>query len=227
MIDWRERKRVFADWQHEAGPIYAVAFVAAAVVFAASFTAGFVKSFGLFGIPSISSDAAVLGRDLFARSDFGPALDEFRMAGLLDPENYDSSPALDFGQPQGDAVALLRRQRQLVEQGSHDAAAHLRLGQALQAAGEAGAAASSFERARDLDPHLPGLSASLGSVYLVEGRFDEAVLILREAVAAAPSLPILHDKLGLALYQAGERDEARREFARARALREGGAGSTR
>ena len=223
----QEGQSVFAAWRREAGAVYTIVFALAVLVLTVSFATGFVRSYRLFGMPPIGADATILGQDLFERGEYVRALEEFRLAGLIDPENYDGSPELAFADPQGDVDARVRRQRLLAARRPHDASAHLRLGRALQAAGELAEAAHSLERARDLDARLPELQATLGIVYLVAGRTQEAAQALREAVAAGASQPDLHVHLGLALYQLGKRDEAAREFARARVLREGGDGTVR
>jgi protein O-GlcNAc transferase len=215
----REGSSGFANLARNAGVVYSLVFGFAMLVLGVSFAAGFVQSFRLFGMPSIGSDVTILGAALFAQGDYAAALEEYRLAGLIDPENYDSSPQLVFVAPHVNAEALVHQHRQRVNQRPGDAAAHFDLGRALQTAGQLTEAANHLERALALDASFPGLQAALGTVYLEADRTHEAVQTLRAALSSGASQPALHERLGLALYQLGEREEAVRHFEQARALR--------
>lgn len=209
--------RSIRAWRREASPIYQVVFLAALFVLGGSFVAGLVESVRLFGLPPIQGDATILGRALFERGDYASALDEFRLAGVIDPENYGAGPRLSFSAAPGAPVSA-ERLRQVVREHPGDARAHLALGRALLAQGDLAAGLQSLERAREMGARQPGLSATLGRAYLEAGRFDEAERALREALASGPH-PELHDLMGFALHARGKRDEAAEHFATARALR--------
>ncbi len=210
--------RTVAAWRREASPIYQVLFLAALLVLGGSFVAGFVEGVRLFGLPPIQGDATILGRALLERGDYATALEEFRLAGLIDPENYGATrPRLAFSPAPG-APARAEPLRQRVREDPGDPGAHLALGRALLAQGDLAASLQSLERARDLDARQPGLSATLGRAYWEAGNWVESERALREALAADPH-PDLHDLLGFALHERGKREEAAEHFERARALR--------
>jgi len=188
------------------------------MVLGSSFVAGFVESVRTIGIPPIQGDATVLGRALLERREYSAALEEFRLAALIDPENYrGAAPQLSFTPAPG-APENLERLRQAVREQPGSAAAQLALGRGLLAQGDLAASLESLELARELDPGQPGLAAALGRAYLVSGQYDESERALREALAANPH-PDLHDLIGSALHQRGMREEAARHFERANALR--------
>ena len=76
-----------------------------------------------------------------------------------------------------------------------------------------------FERVRRIDPRDVGTSVNLGQVLLEERRYDEAIPLLREAVAAEPFNVTAVYNLGLALTRAGQEAEGRDALARAQSLR--------
>ncbi len=211
------RLRTVAAWRREASPLYQAVFLAALLVLGGSFVAGFVESVRWFGLPPIQNDATVLGRALLERREYAEALEEFRLAAVIDPENYGVGPQLSFT-PAAGAPENLERLQQAAREQPGSAGAQFALGRALLAQGDVAASLQSLERARELDPGQPGLAAALGRAYLVSGRYAESEQTLREALAAGPH-PDLHDLMGFALHQRGMRDEAAQHFERASALR--------
>lgn len=209
--------RTIAAWRREASPVYQALFLVALLVLGGSFVAGFVEGVRLFGLPPIQGNAVILGQALFQRGDYAEAFEEFRLAGLIDPENYGVAPRLSFS-PAPAAPARVERLRQEVGEHPGNAAAQLALGRALLAQGDLAESLQSLERARELDAHQPGLAAALGRAYLEAGKWVESERALREALAAEPQ-PDLHDLLGFALHEQGKREEAALQFERARALR--------
>lgn len=79
----------------------------------------------------------------------------------------------------------------------------------------------SLERAlslsRDFEKSAPGpvFLDTLGWVYVKLGRGEEAVRVLRKAVAKAPDQPVMNYHLGIALYRKGEIQEAKVHLAKA------------
>ena len=210
--------QTIAAWRREASPIYQALFLAALLALGGSFAAGFVEGVRLFGLPPIQGDATVLGRALLERGDYATALEEFRLAGLIDPETYGASrPQLSFSAAPG-SPERVERLRQSTREDPGSAGAHLELGRALLAQGDLVASLQSLERARDLDPRQPGLDATLGRAYLEAGKWVESERALRAALTADPH-PDLHDLLGFALHEQGKRDEAAQHFERAHTLR--------
>jgi len=220
VTDSRAGRGAVAEWRRQASVGYQVAFVVSVALLAVCFGAGFLESSRHFGLPPIEGDATILGRALLARGDTLSALDEFRLAGLLDPENYDQEPALALERPPG-VEALVRRGRARVSRSPGDANAHYALGRALLLDGDAVASVESLEQARRLEPGLRGLEGTLARAHLQTGALPAAEAAYRDAVAREPSNPDWHEGLGLTLYRLDARDEAARHFERARALRQG------
>jgi tetratricopeptide (TPR) repeat protein len=182
-----------------------------------SFVAGLVEGVRLLGLPPIHGNATVLGQTLFERGDYAAAFEEFRLAGVIDPENYGVAPRLSFS-PAPAAPARVERLRQEAREQPANAAALLALGRALLAQGDLAESLQSLERARDLDARQPELAATLGRAYLEAGNWVESERALSEALAEAPR-PELYDLLGFALHEQGKREAAARQFERARAQR--------
>lgn len=61
-------------------------------------------------------------------------------------------------------------------------------------------------------------TARLGETLAGQGRWDEAAAAFRQALAALPDDPVLHNNLGFVLFQAGQADQAIPAFERALAL---------
>jgi tetratricopeptide (TPR) repeat protein len=209
--------RTFAAWRREASPVYQSLFLVALLLLGSSFLAGFVEGARWFGIPPIQGDATALGRALLERREYAAALEEFRLAALIDPENYSGGPQISFT-PAPVTSENLERLRRAARENPGNAGAQLSLGRALLAQGDLAASLESLERARELDPRQRGLAAALGRAYLVSGRYEESERALREALAAGPH-PDLHELMGFALHQRGMREEAARHFEQASALR--------
>jgi len=85
-------------------------------------------------------------------------------------------PALD-----SDIEAAAAEQRALLERDPEDPRAHFALGTLSHFRGETDAAVALFLRAIDLDPAYAAPHVSLGRIYAVERRYDEAWKHAREA----------------------------------------------
>jgi Flp pilus assembly protein TadD len=64
-----------------------------------------------------------------------------------------------------------------------------------------------FERVRQIDPRDIGTLVNEGQIYLQDGKYAEAIALLRSAVADEPYNVTAVYSLGLALTRAGQRDE--------------------
>jgi Flp pilus assembly protein TadD len=217
--DTRGWLQAIGEWRRSTSLLYQALFALALLVLLASFLAGLAESFRRFGLPPIGADATILGRALFARGDYGAALEEFRLAGVVDPESYARAPEVAFVRPVVGADALVRRHRQSLRERPGDAAVHLALGEALLGSGRVDESLSSLERARDLDPRLAEVHGTLARAYLSAGRLEEAERAFRQGLEVDATDPDLHEGLGFALYRLERRDEAMAHFARARSLR--------
>jgi Tfp pilus assembly protein PilF len=76
-----------------------------------------------------------------------------------------------------------------------------------------------FERVRQIDSRDVGTSVNVGQIYLQDGKYAEAIAILRAAVADEPYNVTAVYNLGLALTRAGQRNEGQRMLEAAQALR--------
>jgi tetratricopeptide (TPR) repeat protein len=85
-------------------------------------------------------------------------------------------PALE-----GDLGAAAAEQRAILERDPEDPRAHFALGTLSHFRGETGAAVALFLRAIDLDPTYAAPHVSLGRIYAVERRYDDAWKHAREA----------------------------------------------
>ena len=210
--------RSVAVWRRETSPLYQALFVSALLALGVSFAVGFVEGARLFGLPPIQGDATILGRALLERGDYATALEEFRLASVIDPENYGgAAPQLAFSRAPL-APARVEQLRQAALEAPGNASAQLALGRALLAQGDLAESLQALERAHGLDARQPGLDAALGRAYLEAGRWAEAERALRNALETDPQ-PDFHDFLAFALHEQGKREEAARHFERARELR--------
>ena len=80
-------------------------------------------------------------------------------------------------------------------------------------------AARFFEQVRQIDPRDVGTSVNLGQIYLQDGKYAEAITLLRSAVADEPYNVTATYNLGLALTRADQRDEGQRILEGAQTLR--------
>ena len=76
-----------------------------------------------------------------------------------------------------------------------------------------------FERVRQIDARDVGATVNLGQIYLQDGKFAEAIAVLRSAVADEPYNVTAAYNLGLALTRAGQRDDGQRMLEGSQTLR--------
>lgn len=77
-----------------------------------------------------------------------------------------------------------------------------------------------FERAAALAPSNWSLLTALGDEYFARENWARAAEAYSKAISVNPGESVLHTKLGHALYSLGRRDEAEKEYQKARELRE-------
>ncbi len=127
---------------------------------------------------------------------------------------------------QGRRDAAIRSHRAAVGLETENSRYHTELGRALaEGSDEADrvAAAESFVHAADLDPRNAVARYELGKLLIAMKRYEEAILVLKEAAALEPEFHSPYYQLGLACLRAGYRDEATRylgKFALTRATAE-------
>ena len=78
--------------------------------------------------------------------------------------------------------------------------------------------AEMFRKLLEKDPENPMILFSLGNELFKEGEYAEARTHLRRAVENKPDYSVAYRMLGRAHYEIGEDAEARRVFARGRAV---------
>jgi tetratricopeptide (TPR) repeat protein/uncharacterized caspase-like protein len=108
--------------------------------------------------------------------------------------------------------------RNAIELKADWAAPHYNLGLLFRAQKKAEALAA-FEQAAKLDTKTVALFIALGDEYFSLSQWQPAAEAYRKAVALKPYDDNLHTKLGHALYSQGLRDEANREYQKAKELR--------
>jgi tetratricopeptide (TPR) repeat protein/uncharacterized caspase-like protein len=79
-------------------------------------------------------------------------------------------------------------------------------------------ALAEFERAAALAPSNWSVQAALGDEYFARENWTRSAETYRKALSVNPDESVLHTKLGHALYSLGRRDEAEREYQKAREL---------
>jgi len=68
------------------------------------------------------------------------------------------------------------------------------------------------QRARQKLPEDPDVADTLGWIYIKKNLSDNAINILRELVTKKPEVSTFHYHLAMALYQRGDKPEARKEL---------------
>lgn len=81
-------------------------------------------------------------------------------------------------------------------------------GERALAEGRYSDAERAYEKLRQLDPGAAEVHGKLGVIYFQEGKFQQAVLALREALKLKPSLPNADILLAMSLSELGHFDEA-------------------
>ena len=87
--------------------------------------------------------------------------------------------------------------------------AHYVLGLAARAENNLDEAAPAFARVLQIDSSDPGAKIQLGQIYLQQRRFDEALKLFQEALAAEPHNVTAAYSVSLALMRTGKADEGR------------------
>ncbi len=104
------------------------------------------------------------------------------------------------------------RYREAVRAAPSDAQAHLNLGIALEALGDAAGATGSYEKALALDPAEPYAGYNLGKLRYVQGALAPAERLLREALQHRADFPEARVVLGCVLRSQGRLEPAAAEF---------------
>jgi len=68
------------------------------------------------------------------------------------------------------------------------------------------------ERARSKRPDDPNVIDTVGLIFVKKNLTDDGLRLLRELVARVPANPTYHLHLAMALYQKGDKSEAKKEL---------------
>lgn len=96
---------------------------------------------------------------------------------------------------------------------AEDAAAEYQIGQILEVQGDRDAATDRFERSLTLRPNFPEALVAVAKARIRERRNDEAVALLKRAIAVQPDNETAHYNLMLAYRNAGKTDAAAKQKA--------------
>lgn len=107
-----------------------------------------------------------------------------------------------------DAPAAMPHFRAALAIAPHLAAANVGLGRAEEALGQTSEADECFERARRDAPDDANVSRTWADVLARRGRFSDAVIFYRRAIAQRPTDAMAHAGLGYALFITAHRDDA-------------------
>ena len=86
------------------------------------------------------------------------------------------------------------------------------LGMTLHLLNRDSEAEGAYRKAIDLNPQKGEAYASLGALYLGQGRADDAVLNLKKAANLEPKIAVIHANLAVAYAANGESEQAESEF---------------
>ena len=89
------------------------------------------------------------------------------------------------------------------------------LGQACEKLGDAAASESAYKAALSVKPDMDSAAVELSALYLDAGRNDEALVLLRNALAKHSGSAPLHENMAIALAAKGDQDSASKEFSQA------------
>jgi tetratricopeptide (TPR) repeat protein len=158
-------------------------------------------------------------RRAFEAGDREKAEKRFERAKELFPDYAEAgSPYLPLAQiyeERGDMERAAEELRQFVDRNENHYDAHVKLFELYQKLGETKDAAAILERAIYIYPFDVELHRKLAALYRELGRNDDVVLEKRALLALTTDKAQGHYELALALYEAGDDKDARRELLRA------------
>lgn len=152
---------------------------------------------------------------------FKEAADSFKRALAVDPQlaiaRLNLSIAL-FNLP--DIAASLTEAKKAAEMLPHQPHPHYILGIIAKAQNRVEEATVAFQRVLQLDARDVGANVNLAQLYLQERKYEDAIKLLRVAVAAEPYNVTATYNLGIALLRSGQREEGQRTLQRFQTLRD-------
>ena len=122
-----------------------------------------------------------LGYTYEQQHDYKKAIDSYRKAVELDPENLDAMRGLAQNLlNDGQMAASLDRYKAVIEEDPQDAQAQLRIAEILRRTGKLDAALESLKKAETLVQDSLEVPYNYALVYAAQGRYDEAILTLQK-----------------------------------------------
>ncbi len=97
----------------------------------------------------------------------------------------------------------------------NDYQAFVNLGQTCEKLGDTAAAEAAYKSALGVKPDLDQAAAELASLYVADGRIDDAFAVCKAGIAQHPGSAPLHASMGIALAAHGDQDKATQEFEQA------------
>lgn len=97
----------------------------------------------------------------------------------------------------------------------NDYQAFVDLGQTCEKLGDTASAEAAYKSALGIKPDLDAAAAELASLYVADGRIDDAFAVCKAGIAKHPGSAPLHTSMGIALAAHGDQDQATQEFEQA------------
>ena len=157
--------------------------------------------------PQLADTHVALGVVCGQRYEYGRAVEEYRKAIRLEPENAEAwnhlSWALGYEQPP-EALEAEKAAREAIRLGNSSVSSYYHLGRALTLQGRYQEAIAAFEHARELSPTSPTVDMGLAQVALAQGNSERAVSLL----AKQPRVAIVLFLLSSAYAAQGDKEKA-------------------
>jgi tetratricopeptide (TPR) repeat protein len=173
--------------------------------------------------PPTADDLKIVGLNYVLLNDYPDAIRWLEKAVEIDPKNRDAWYYL--GRAYYTKARLPEARKAflaVLDLHPQDSKAENNLGLIFETSGQPAAAIDAYKKAIAWQNNVPHPSeqpyVNLGSLLLEQGRVDEALVYLEQAVALAPSNASCHMKLGMAYRQAGRLEDARHELEQATQL---------
>lgn len=112
----------------------------------------------------------------------------------------------------GDAATAKTAFENAIKKNAKDADAFFYLGVALEKLGDKPGAEKRYKEALALKPDLDAASVNLAAFYIEAGRFDESLMVTRQALQKQPKNSALHANLAVALASKNDQGAATRAF---------------
>ena len=157
--------------------------------------------------------------DLARKGDYPAALQEWRKAVDLDPEDGKARYHLAFALDKvGQSDEAIVQYQKAVEYDPNNAAAYSSLAVDLTREGKLEAGIDAYEKSLEIEPKNALAESNLAAALIEAGRTDEAVGHIQKALALDPEFADAHNLLGIVLARAQRLDEAVSHLEKAVAL---------